>query len=201
MFVTRIVAALMVALTCGGATQPPAGPDPVLDQENVAIIRAVVEGMIVPELRVVTVGRTPLALLIDRTVKLCDPGERGPQSSRCLSPSMEQRGLPRQRNTETSFQIPDVSMPSVQLVAPDVVQGVFERGRGAEPDDGWEQLGRSFPGFRGVARVSAPAQVDDGAVVFVSFSCGSLCGKSWLVRLALKDGRWRLVDRKLLTIS
>src|SRR5947209_17002437 len=104
---------------------------------------------------------------------------------------MEQRGLPRQRSTETSFQIPDLNLPSIQLIALDVVQRAFEQGR----DDGWEQLGRSFPGFKGFAQVSAPAFVDDGAVVYVSFTCGSLCGKSWLVRLSLRDGRWHIVDK------
>ena len=201
MFLTRIVAALSVALTSGAAAQPQAGPNPALGQDDVAIIRAVVESVILPEIRVARFGQQPIALLIDQTVKLCDPVERGSQSSRCLPASMEPRGLPRQRTTETSFQIPELSLQSIQLVASDVVQRAFERGRGAEPDDGWEQLGRSFPGFKGFAQVSAPAFVDDGAVVYVSFSCGSLCGKSWLLRLALRDGRWRVVDRKLLSMS
>jgi len=187
MFVIRIVAALTVAWVGSGATQPPSGKDPVLDQENVAIVRTVVETMIVPEVRAVTIGRAPVALLIDHTLK--------------LSASMEPRGLPRQRTTETSFQIPDLNLPSIQLVAPEVVQRAFERGRGAEPVDGWEELSRLFPGFKGFAQVTAPGFVDDGAVVLVSFACGSLCGKSWLVRLTLRDGRWRVVDQKLLSVS
>ena len=197
MFVTRIVAALSVALTSGTAIQPPAGPDPALEQDDVAIIRAVVDSTILPEIRVARFGQQPIALLIDQTVKFCNPEERRLQSWRCLG---DPRGLPRERKTETSFRVPDLNLPSVQLVTPDVVQRAFE-GRPDEPNDGWEQLGRSFPGFRGVARFSAPAYVDDGAVVFVSFSCGSLCGKSWLLRLALRDGRWRVVDRKLLSMS
>jgi hypothetical protein len=197
MFVTRIVAALSVALTCGAAFQPPAGPDAALEQDDVAIIRAVVDSAIVPELRVARFGQQPIALLIDQTVKFCNPEERRLQSWRCLG---DPRGLPRERKTETSFKVSDLNLPSVQLVTPDVLQRAFERRRD-DPDDGWEQLGRSFPGFKGFAQVSAPAFVDDGAVVFVSFSCGSLCGKSWLVRLALRDGRWRVVDRKLLSVS
>ncbi|PYR62090.1 MAG: hypothetical protein DMF91_07990 [Acidobacteria bacterium] len=197
MFVTRLTATLSVALTCGAAIQPPAGPDPALEQDDVAIIRAVVESAILPELRVARFGQQPIALLIGQTVKFCTPEERRLQSWRCLG---DPRGLPRERKTETSFRVPDLNLPSVQLVTPDVVQRAFE-GRPDEPNDGWEQLGRSFPGFRGVARFSAPAYVDDGAVVFVSFSCGSLCGKTWLLRLALRDGRWRVVDRKLLSMS
>ena len=197
MFVTRIVAALSVTLTSLAATQPQAGPDPALDQDDVAIIRAVVDSTILPEIRVARFGQQPIALLIGQTVKFCTPEERRLQSWRSLG---DPRGLPRERMTETSFRVPDLNLPSVQLVTPDVVQRAFE-GRPDEPNDGWEQLGRSFPGFRGVARFSAPAYVDDGAVVFVSFSCGSLCGKTWLLRLALRDGRWRVVDRKLLSMS
>ena len=197
MFVTRIVAALSVALTCGAAIQPPAGLDPALDQDDVAIIRAVVDSTILPEIRVATIRQPPIALLIDQTVKLCHAEERRLQPWRCLG---DLRGLPRERKTETSFRVPDLNLPSVRLVAPDVVQRAFESRRD-EPHDGWQQLGRSFPGFRGVAQVSAPASVDEGSVVYASFSCGALCGKSWLVRLALKDGRWRVVDRKLLSVS
>ncbi|PYR59328.1 MAG: hypothetical protein DMF91_15060 [Acidobacteria bacterium] len=197
MFMTRIMAALAVASTCGAATQPSAGPDRALDQDDVAVIRAVVDSTILPEIRVAKFGRQPIALLIDETVKLCNAEERRVQPWRCLG---DPRGLPRERKTEMSFRVPDLKRPSVRLVTLDVVQRAFE-GRRDDPNDGWEQLGRSFPGFRGVARVSAPAYVDDGAVVFVSFSCGSLCGKSWLVRLAPKDGRWRVIDRKLLAMS
>jgi hypothetical protein len=197
MFVTRIIAALSVALTCGAAIQPPAGPEPALEPDDVAIIRAVVESAILPELRVARFGQQPIALLIGQTVKFCTPEERRLQYWRCLG---DPRGLPRERKTETSFKVSDVNLPSVRLVTPDVVQRAFE-GRPDGPNDGWEQLGRLFPGFRGFARVSAPAYVDDGAVVFVSFSCGSLCGKTWLLRLALRDGQWRVVDRKLLSMS
>jgi hypothetical protein len=197
MLVTRIAAALTLALTVDVATQSPAASDSVLDQDDVAIIRAVVDSTILPEIRAAKFGRQPIVLLIDRTLKLCDPEERRLQPERCLS---DPRGLPRQRKTETSFEIPDLGLPSVQLVAPDVVQRAFQS-RQAEPADGWQQLGRLFPGFRGFARVSSPAYVDDGAVIHASFGCGLLCGKSWLVRLARNQGQWRVVDRKLLTVS
>jgi len=196
MLATRIAAALTLALTCDAAAQPPAASDAVLDQDDVAIIRAVVDSTILPRIRAAKFGRQPIVLLIDRTLKLCDPEERRLQPWSCLS---DTRGLPRQRKTETSFEIPDLGLSSVQLVAPGVMQRAFEGQAG--PADGWEQLGRSFPGFRGVARVSSPAYVDDGAVVHATFGCGSLCGESWLVRLARNQGRWRVVDRKLLSVS
>src|SRR3989442_781116 len=126
---TRLAAALTVAWTCGAAIQPPAGPDPTLDQDDVAVIRAVVDSTILPEVRPAKSGAQPLALLIDRTVKLCDPEERRLHAWRCMSAALETRGLPRQRTTETSFQVPELSLPSVQLVAPDVVQRAFEGGR------------------------------------------------------------------------
>jgi hypothetical protein len=201
MLLARVAPALTIALTWSVTTQPPAAPDPALDPDDVVVTRVVVESTIVPEIRAVTLGRKPIALLIDRTVKLCDSEERLLHAWTCLSGALAPRGLPRQRTTETSFRIPELRLSSVQLVAPDVVQRAFEGGRQAGPDGGWQQLGRLFPGFKGVAQVSAPAYVDGGAVVYASFSCGSLCGKGWLVRLALNEGRWRVIDKKLQWMS
>src|SRR5438132_903445 len=156
MFMTRIMAALAVASTCGAATQPSAGPDRALDQDDVAVIRAVVDSTILPEIRsaigcrpnfatrisgrivdstilpeirVAKFGRQPIALLIDETVKLCNAEERRVQPWRCLG---DPRGLPRERKTETSFRVPDLKRPSVRLVTLDVVQRAFE-GRRDEP--------------------------------------------------------------------
>lgn len=62
-------------------------------------------------------------------------------------------------------------------------------------NDFWTIFRARYPGTRGWARFSAPAYSDTGdAVVFVTFSCGGLCGEGWLIRLSPVGSGWRMTN-------
>jgi hypothetical protein len=53
-----------------------------------------------------------------------------------------------------------------------------------------------------VVTFSVPAYSEDGyALVFTSYTCGSLCGYGWFVLLREIDAQWRVVDNHLDWIS
>ena len=54
----------------------------------------------------------------------------------------------------------------------------------------------------GIARFSLPGYSLDGyAMILVSFSCGPLCGKTWLIILDNTSGSWRVANSFPVTIS
>jgi hypothetical protein len=70
--------------------------------------------------------------------------------------------------------------------------------------DGWDTFYRTFPGSRGYVEFTAPVFSSDHqqALVYVSHSCGGLCGTGWLVNLTRQaDGHWRIAAQPMLWIS
>jgi hypothetical protein len=57
----------------------------------------------------------------------------------------------------------------------------------------WDAFHSTFKGANGVISVSLPGYSDDGksAVVYVTTSCGSLCGHGYYVELKSESGAWR----------
>lgn len=69
-------------------------------------------------------------------------------------------------------------------------------------DDFWTIFRARYPERRGWFRFSAPAYVDAGdAVVYVSYSCGGLCGEGWLICLSQVGSGWRITSWLSLWVS
>lgn len=69
---------------------------------------------------------------------------------------------------------------------------------------GWDDFYRTFPGSRGLLEFTAPAFSPDGshALIYVSHSCGGLCGTGFLIYLSRgSDGHWQMTKRSMLWIS
>ena len=65
---------------------------------------------------------------------------------------------------------------------------------------GWQEFRDRF-GRAGLVQFSAPAIEGDEAAVYAVFGCGGLCGKSWLVTLERRGGKFRVRKSQILTIS
>lgn len=64
-----------------------------------------------------------------------------------------------------------------------------------QTDDFWPAFRSRYPAARGWVRFSAPAyRGSDSAVLYVTYSCGGLCGEGWLIRLSRVDDAWRVVS-------
>jgi len=70
-------------------------------------------------------------------------------------------------------------------------------------DAWWNGFYASFPHSGGYVQVTAPAFSPDRAhaVIYLSHSCGGLCGSGWLFFLVNRGGRWTVANRRMLWIS
>ena len=67
----------------------------------------------------------------------------------------------------------------------------------------WEDFYATFPDSRGYVEFTLPVFSPDRtqALLYVSHSCGGLCGTGWLVYLTKAAGRWSIADKTMLWIS
>jgi hypothetical protein len=75
--------------------------------------------------------------------------------------------------------------------------------KGSEDIPQWEAFYEGFPGSHGVASFSLPAysSVGDDAIVYVTYTCGSLCGTGSFYFLKRADGWWSVVKTTQMWIS
>jgi hypothetical protein len=82
------------------------------------------------------------------------------------------------------------------------VESYFEAKRGKR-HDGWEDFYAKHPKAAGFWTFSRPGYngANDEAVLYVTHSCGWLCGTGHLYLLAKQDGQWKVKNRLFLWIS
>jgi hypothetical protein len=68
--------------------------------------------------------------------------------------------------------------------------------------DGWDEFYRKYPKAGGLWSVSRPGynSKHDEAELYVSHSCGLLCGTGHLYLLAKENGLWKVKNRVMLWI-
>jgi hypothetical protein len=88
-------------------------------------------------------------------------------------------------------------LENAKMVSPSVVRRIFA-GKGW-----WDEFYGRYPGSRGLVRFSSPAFTQDSskALVYVSHSCGGLCGTGWLVLLNRSQGTWRIESQSMIWVS
>jgi hypothetical protein len=94
--------------------------------------------------------------------------------------------------------LPTSRFDDAQMVSASQIDAIFSS------DGWWEEFYRTFPGSRGFVAFTDPVFSADRthALVYVSHSCGGLCGTGWLVYLLrATDGHWRIASRRMLWIS
>ena len=144
-------------------------------------------------------------VVADTTKTFCGPDAKAP----CLSPELSSLDNPkllpdvpaalesRLKQVLTEEPVPDLGIDGARLVSRNTIEQIFH-GRGW-----WPEFYRRFPKSRGFIEFSRPAFTDDrnGALVFVSHSCGGLCGTGWLVYLTRSGDSWRIAERTMLWVS
>jgi hypothetical protein len=93
--------------------------------------------------------------------------------------------------------LPSARYENAQVVLESQIEAIFS-GEGW-----WEEFYRTFPESRGYVQFTAPAYSEDGkhALIYVSHSCGGLCGTGWLIYLSKPNGKWEITARRMLWIS
>lgn len=85
-----------------------------------------------------------------------------------------------------------------------VLQSQFTALFAGDISDGWDMFYKAFPGSRGFVEFTAPVFSPDRkhALIYVSHSCGGLCGTGWLVYLSRDaSGHWQIASQQMLWIS
>lgn len=80
----------------------------------------------------------------------------------------------------------------------------FARGKdGKRIGDSWKGFYKNHPNAGGFWQFSQPAynSAGDEAIVYVSHSCGGLCGTGHLYLLTRRSGVWKMTNRLMLWIS
>ena len=197
---------LIWGLVSGGSSAfGPQAPPHVSDlsAEELQVIAIALSETGLREARRHGAGRKPVvAVVADSTLATCR--ESGPKFcihdrthaiiARVLGEANERLARTFASRNATASAVPQFE-ERIALVPAGELEEVFRR-----PRDGWQEFNRRF-GRAGLVRFSAPAIEGDYAVVYVSFGCGPLCGKSWLVTLERRRGRFRVQKSHSLTMS
>ena len=169
------VSVLAVAVTSW--MQLPSQGAPQLTGQDVAILRVVVERVILRQAARLSDGRT---LLVGRTVDTCPT--TNPFACCCVSQSIGVAPVP---TTLTPAVIPPLNLPGVLQVSADDAADLCRAG--------WiTAINQFFPEHRSIARVSAPVYHEGKAYVYADFACGELCGTGWRVTLSSTEDVWAI---------
>jgi hypothetical protein len=200
-YLAVVLPILSTAVLRSSANQLGSVPDLRREDEN--IVRVVLDRLIFPELAKFG-KRDPAAVLLvaDQTMSLGSSGTVSDQWQEFLKPNpgvgwpgLIANDARRQRVIE-SFEsrngrrqdLPVVSRPDLVLVPDGRIREVYERYSVDRPV--------------GIVRFSLPGYSPDGhAMILASYSCGSLCGVSWLIILDNTTGSWRVVNAHVLSIA
>ncbi len=87
------------------------------------------------------------------------------------------------------------------IIGADETESFFDRKKGDR--DGWKVFYEKYPRAAGFWQFSRPGsnKSADEALVYVSHSCGWLCGTGHLYLLARENGQWKVKNRVILWIS
>ena len=93
--------------------------------------------------------------------------------------------------------LPTANLEDARVVLSSEIDAIFTGG------GWWEEFYKTFPGSRGFLQFSAVAFSEDGkqAFLYVSHSCGGLCGTGWIVSLSRRGERWQVASKRMLWIS
>lgn len=200
----------LMAAAMPGWQAPLVPPQTTYHVDDAAVLRAVLEHTVLPEIRKHTSGRlqNPIALVWDRTVAV--RGKDEPPDGRRLTtegwsvrlapnpaahwPGMVE-GVTVRRQLLESFElrnavvhpVPPIEHPEVLLVPTHRAKEIHEKYQ-------HRTLGSSS--------VTLPGYSTNGrGLVYVSYVCGSLCGYGWLFVLQKSRTGWRVESSTMLWIS
>lgn len=99
------------------------------------------------------------------------------------------------------FPLPACSeVASFRTIAADTLRGLFS---GAERGNGWERFYARYPntaGFTGVSRIAFNNDSTE-AIAYVAHHSEWLSGHGTIFRLRLSDGKWLIIDRRVVWVS
>jgi hypothetical protein len=175
----------------------------VLTAEEVQIVRAAVSATALREVRAFTVGKRRRGDLVAPAETLAVCRDAGPRS--CVRTSIIGMFGRDPGGAETAlgraFTARNAAAARVEafderlvVVPPHELDELFQN------PDGWQEFKKRYEQI-GIVRFSAPAIAGDDAAVYVAFSCGGRCGKTWLVTLQRRGNEFRVTNSRMLTIS
>jgi hypothetical protein len=90
---------------------------------------------------------------------------------------------------------------AVQIVDGSRVEAIFRQDKRIPP--GWDEFHAAFPSAVGLKRVSLPAFTADRsrAVVYVEWTCGSLCGSGIYIEFVRDKDGWKVSQQEAAWIS
>lgn len=161
------------------------------DTEFAAIIRAVVDD------RLAAKSEAPDGDYLVVADKTSGAPEFLDLSTAFLTPLAEELRSQFLVESRKTVALPPLHASNARLVPQQTIDEIFA-GKGW-----WQEFYRRFPRSKGYLQVSKPAFSADGlnALLYVSHSCGGLCGTGWVMYLTREGRRWRIVDKKMLWIS
>jgi hypothetical protein len=191
----------LLSFACDSVEQPVGMSAELRDS---AVIRAVLRDKIYGEagIRKRPPLESPALIVFDRSFRFCDA-----QLKVWCMPEELRDALDRWLGTEGSALAADFvrrNHAALAMMNPDPPTTALGLSRAFESpvDDWWPRFKKSHPGAWGYARFSAPGYNGAGeAVVYVTFSCGVMCGQGWLIRLAPVDGDYHVVAAILFSES
>ncbi len=134
-------------------------------------------------------------LVADRTLPLC--GEPPCLRDRDVVAALQRAAGLRYGAFELRNRAPMRIAPlhgRVRMESPEAIARAMEV-------SGWDELYCLYPQARAVLYFSAPAYVDDEAIVYFEEACDLLCGSGWYVRLSHDAKGWKIVERVDLWVS
>lgn len=194
------------------AQQLPSQPPHIrrdINADTAAIIEAVIHERLTKKEQEAPPG--DYLVVADHSVRFCPDGTGSDSDETCIPPPMyepmsaagmlplvpeELKSRLVQENRK-STPLPPIRIATARVVSNHTIAKIFS-GKGW-----WPEFYRQFPGSRGYIEVTRPVFSADNqnALLYVSHSCGGLCGTGWLVYLSRAGRAWHIVDQHMLWIS
>ena len=186
----------MIALLFLAAQAFPEKPPHVrrnADAEMAAIVRVIVDE------RIAARSEAPQGdylVVVDQTVEV--PREQLGESLELLLPrvpiDMKVRLVSENQNR---VPLPALQTKNARIASSQTIEKIFA-GKGW-----WQEFYHRYPDSKGFLQVSKPVFSDDRqtALIYVTHSCGGLCGTGWVMLLSREGGTWRIADKQMLWIS
>jgi len=185
----------LLALALSACTQAPLVSKPDLHSADLAVYRAVLDSISVPQGR----NRPTQLVVIDSTLTV------QPQDLRLNKlPGVDNVAISDFQNRNGNshslgyLSSPDRSVPVV-LVSRQTLQSFLHNG----PEPYWSEFYRRYPGSNGSISFSSIGYSADGnvALLMLEQGCGSLCGALSDVVVRRERGRWRVAVIQIEVIS
>ena len=196
----------MIAALCFLAVQQfPTNPPQIrhdLDGDIAAIVRIVIDD------RMAARGEAPKGdymVIADQTLTFC-PKETD-KGLTCVVPAMSEgiaNALPlvpmelkKRLASVESTPLPPLHAANARIVPLRTINEIFAN------KGWWEDFYSRFPRSKGYVMVTKPVFSEDhqNALIYVSHSCGGLCGTGWLMYMSHTSGTWKIADQQMLWIS